>query len=227
MRVRLLGMALGVASGVALCGSALAQPSMGREHVLPLFVSEANAMQSDSGVVQQGFIRIINHSDESASVQISGVDDAGNQRGPAMLEVGAKQTIHLNSGDVENGNADKDLPTGLGPAEGDWRLHLRSEQDIEPVAYIRTRPDGFLTRMSAVAPVGGMRHRVSIFNPASNFNQRSWLRLINLSDAAASVTVSGVDDAGVAAPAARSVSHWPRGKRGRLLPKRSNRAPAT
>ena len=198
MRVRLLGMALGVASGVALCGSALAQPSMGREHVLPLFVSEANAMPSASGVVQQGFIRIINHSDETATVEISGVDDAGNRQGPATLELGAKRTIHLNSGDVENGNADKGLSTGLGPATGDWRLHLRSEQDIEPVAYIRTKPDGFLTRMSAVAPAGGMRHRVSIFNPASNFNQRSWLRLVNLSDASANVTISGVDDAGEA-----------------------------
>ena len=198
MRVRLLGMALGVASGVALCGSALAQPSMGREHVLPLFVSEANAMPSASGVVQQGFIRIINHSDETATVGISGVDDAGNRQGPATLELGAKRTIHLNSGDVEDGNADKGLPTGLGPATGDWRLHLHSDQDIEPVAYIRTKPDGFLTRMSAVAPAGGMRHRVTIFNPASNFNQRSWLRLVNLSDASANVTISGVDDAGEA-----------------------------
>ena len=199
MRVRILGMALGLASGLlVLCGSALAQPSMGREHVLPLFVSEANAMPSASGVIQQGFIRIINHSDETAMVAISGVDDAGNQRGPATLELGAKRTVHLNSGDVENGNADKGLATGLGPATGDWRLHLRSEQDIEPVAYIRTRPDGFLTRMSAVAPAGGMRHRVSIFNPGSNFNQRSWLRLVNLSGASAKVIISGVDDAGEA-----------------------------
>ena len=45
-----------------------------------------------------------------------------------------------------------------------------------------------------------MRHRVSIFNPASNFSQRSWLRLVNLSEEEANVTVSGVDDAGAAAP---------------------------
>ena len=199
MRVRHLGMALGVASGLlVLCGGALAQPSMGREHILPLFVSEANAMPSASGVTQQGFIRIINHSDETASVEISGVDDAGNLRGPATLELGAMRTIHLNSGDVENGNANKGMATGLGPAAGNWRLHLRSLQDIEPVAYIRTRPDGFLTRMSAVAPAGGLRHRVSIFNPGSNFNQRSWLRLVNLSGASANVTISGVDDAGEA-----------------------------
>ena len=199
MQIRPLEMAFGLAFGLlALCGSALAQPSMGREHVLPLFVSEANAMPSASGVVQQGFIRIINHSDETAMVEIFGVDDAGNQRGPATLELGAKRTVHLNSGDVENGNADKGLSAGLGLATGDWRLHLHSEQDIEPVAYIRTRPDGFLTRMSAVAPAGGMRHRVSIFNPGSNFNQRSWLRLVNLSGASAKVTISGVDDAGEA-----------------------------
>ena len=200
MRVRLFGMALGVATGLlALCGSALAQPSMGREHVLPLFLS-ASAPEF-MGVTQQGFIRVINHSDEEARVAISGYDDAGEHSGPVTLTLGAKRTIHLNSGDVEDGNSDKNLSGGLGaPTRGNWRLHLRSEQDIEPVAYIRTRPDGFLTRMSAVAPVGAMRHRVSIFNPASNFNQRSWLRLINLSDAAVNVTISGVDDAGVAAP---------------------------
>ena len=171
---------------------------MGREHILPLFVSEANAMPSASGVVQQGFIRIINHSDVEATVAISGYDDAGNHRGPVTLTLGAKRTVHLNSGNVENGDAEKDLPEGLGSATGDWRLHLRSEQDIEPVAYIRTRPDGFLTSMSAIAPEGRMRHRVSIFNPASNFNQRSWLRLINLSAEEANVTISGVDDAGEA-----------------------------
>ena len=200
MRTRFFGAVLGTAFGLLVfCGAALAQSSMGREHMLPLFVSEANAMPSASGVVQQGFIRIINHSDEEATVAISGYDDAGNHRGPVTLTLGPKRTVHLNSGDVENGNPDKRLPSGLGSAEDDWRLHLRSEQDIEPVAYIRTKPDGFLTRMSAVAPVGGTRHRVSIFNPASNFNQRSWLRLINLSaDEEATVTISGLDDAGKA-----------------------------
>ena len=174
---------------------------MGREHMLPLFVSEANAMPSASGVTQQGFIRVINHSDEEARVRISGYDDAGQASGSATLTLGAKRTVHLNSGDLENGNADKNLSGGLGASSsGNWRLHLRSDQDIEPLAYIRTRPDGFLTAMSAAVPEGRMRHRVSIFNPASNTNQESWLRLVNLSGNAASVTISGVDDAGVAAP---------------------------
>lgn len=204
MRIRYLVMALGMAVGLLfLGGKALGQPSMGREHLLPLFLSTSNSSFVPTASVEQqeGFVRVINHSDEEAAVHITGYDDAGQAGGSATLTLGAKRTIHLNSGDVENGNADKNLSGGLGASSGgNWRLHLRSEQDIEPLAYIRTRPDGFLTSMSAVAPDGRMRHRVSIFNPASNFNQKSWLRLVNLSGNEATVTISGVDDAAEAAP---------------------------
>ena len=88
------------------------------------------------------------------------------------------------------------------PTKGNWRLHLSTSfgQYIEPSAYIRTRPDGFLTSMMAVAPSGRLRHRVSIFNPASNSNQRSWLRLVNMAYDDAEIAISGVDDAGVSAP---------------------------
>ena len=195
MGVWLLVMALGMAVGLlAPAGGALAQPSMGREHLLPLFMSTSNADQ-------QGFVRVINHSDEEAAVRIYGYDDAGQRGNSATLTLGANETVQFNSKDLEEGNANKNLAGGLGAStSGNWRLHLRSEQDIEPLAYIRTPQDGFLTSMSAVAPAGRMRHRVSVFNPASNPNQRSWLRLVNLSDRAANVTVSGVDDAGEAAP---------------------------
>lgn len=198
MRFRFLGMALGVASGIALCGIALADhPSEGREHILPLFISSSNAAPpSGSGVEKQGFIRIINHSNETASVRIVGVDDSGERKEPITLTLDAKRTIHLNTTDMEDGNSDKGLPSGLGTGTGNWRLHLSSHQDIEPLAYVRTRPDGFLTSLSAVAPEGRMRHRVVTFNPGSNPNQLSWLRLINLSDETANVTISGLDDAG-------------------------------
>ena len=188
--------------GLAVVLAALAQPTLAREHMLPLFLSAANANQpAASGITQQGFMRVINHSDEAAEVSLVGYDDAGQRKGPVMLTLASKRTVHLNSGDVEGGNAGKGLPDGLGaPSRGDWRLVLQSRQDIEPLAYIRTLPDGFLTSMSAMAPSGAMRHRVSIFNPASNVKQRSWLRVVNLGDAAASVTISGVDDAGNPAP---------------------------
>jgi len=201
MRTRYSKAVRSAAWGLVALG-ALAQPALAREHLLPLFLSAANANQpSASGITQQGFIRVINHSDAAAEVSLVGFDDAGQRRGPVMLSLAPEQTVHLNSGDVEGGNAGKGLPDGLGaPSRGDWRLVLESQQDIEPLAYIRTLPDGFLTAMSAMAPSGAMRHRVSIFNPAKNDRQRSWLRVVNLGDAAAKVTISGVDDAGNPAP---------------------------
>ena len=43
-------------------------------------------------------------------------------------------------------------------------------------------------------------HRVPIFNPGSNGNEVSWLRLVNLTDASVDVTIRGRDDAGSAPP---------------------------
>ena len=45
-----------------------------------------------------------------------------------------------------------------------------------------------------------MHHYVPIFNPASNVDQQSRLRLVNTGDSAASVRIDGRDDAGDAPP---------------------------
>ena len=175
----------------ALGAAAFAQE--GREHFVPLFMSAADP----DG--RQGFIRIVNHSDRSGVVQIYGIDDAGARHGPAELSIDALETVHVNSGDVEDGYADKGLSRGLGTGEGDWRLLLYGGGlDIEPLAYIRTTTDGFLTSMHDVVRETALRHRVPIFNPGSNDQQQSWLRLINPGDAAAGVTIAGRDDTGAA-----------------------------
>ena len=164
----------------------------GREHFIPLFMSAADP----DG--RQGFIRIVNHSGRSGTVRIYGIDDAGERRGPIELSIDALETVHVNSGDVENGNSDKGLSGGLGAGEGDWRLLLYGgDLDIEPLAYIRTN-DGFLTSMHDVVRETALHHRVPIFNPGSNDQQRSWLRLVNPGDAAAHVTITGRDDTGAA-----------------------------
>ena len=166
----------------------------GREHSIPLFMAHGNPEQ------RQGFIRIINHSDEAGTVQIHGVDDAGMSYGPVELSIGARETKHLNSEDLEHGNEGKGLTGSLGDGEGDWRLLLYGGGlDIETLAYIRTLHDGFLTSMHDVVPAtASLRHRVPIFNPGSNTNQASSLRLINPGDVEAAVTVTGRDDGAVA-----------------------------
>ena len=91
----------------------------GREHIIPLFVPE-DAMSTGAAGQQQGFLRIINHSNKAGMVQIYGVDDMGMMMGPAMLSMEAMQTAHVNSEDLENGNEDK----GLSGMLRRWRRQL-------------------------------------------------------------------------------------------------------
>ena len=148
-----------------------------------------------SDPVREGFVRVINHAAEAGEVTIEAVDDTGMRLGPITLLVDAGATAHFNSGDLEDGNADKGLPTGVGSGEGDWRLVLDSDLDFEALSYIRTA-DGFLTAMHDTVPVRDGAYEVAIFNPGSNPNQVSRLRLVNPGAEDAQVTITGIDDAG-------------------------------
>ena len=149
-----------------------------------------------SDTSRQGFARVVNRTDAGGEVRITAVDDAGVRYGPITLSMERRQTVHFNSGDLESGNAGKGLPAGIGSGQGDWRLSFESDLDIGVLSYIRTK-DGFLTSMHDVVRAGPGGLRVVTFNPASNANQVSRLRLINPGDVDATATITGVDDAGV------------------------------
>ena len=100
----------------------------------------------------------------------------------------------------ENGNTAKGLTGKTGSGQGNWRLKLETDLDIEPLAYIRTPADGFLTSMHDVAQGESMRWLVPIFNPGSNPNQKSLLRVLNTSGIDTDVVVEGLDDEGTPAP---------------------------
>ena len=70
-----------------------------------------------------------------------------------MRGLGAGETVHFNSDDLELGNPRKGLTGSTGAGAGAWRLALKSELDLEVLSYIRTE-DGFLTAMHDLAPVG-------------------------------------------------------------------------
>ena len=165
----------------------------GADHGIPLFIAASNP-------TQQGFARITNYTEEDGTVRIYAIDDSGQRFGPTTLNLNAQQTVHFNSDDLEAGNPDKGLSRGVGNGQGDWRLEL--ETDLELVgafAYIRTS-DGFLTSIHDIARSAQNRHHVPIFNPGSNENQRSRLRLVNPGDTDAEVVIDGLDDRGRAPP---------------------------
>ena len=171
-------------------------------HLLPLFLSK-------SSLGREGFVRVINLSEESGLVGIYAVDDDGHRRGPVSLALDAGAAVHLNSADLEDGNTDKGLSGSIGAGAGDWRLELTSELGIEALAYART-DDGFVTAMHDVAPRQADHHRIAVFNPGSNTHQVSLLRLVNPTTRSAWISIRGIDDAGE--PSARVELTLPAGQ---------------
>ncbi len=157
-------------------------------HMVPLFPA--------AGGDRQGFVRIINNADETGEIRIRAFDDSDWEYAEIKLPLEANGVAHFNSQDLELGNREKGLSHGVGPGQGDWRLALTSDLDIDVLAYVRTS-EGFLTAMHDVAPSIGIRHRVAVFNPASNHRQVSRLRLVNVAENSTEVVVTGIDGDGV------------------------------
>ena len=153
-------------------------------------------MLSTSDATRQGFVRLINESQESASVRVFAFDDSGYAPDPIDIPLGASQTLHFNSSDLENGNVDKGI-AGIGsPVQGEWRLDVETVSAVRVMAFVRTG-DGFLTAMHDVLPRDADGRLVAhIFNPGRNMNQESKLRLVNTGAFVASVAIEGVDDEG-------------------------------
>ena len=113
---------------------------------IALFPSSGNASR-------EGILHITNRTG-AGDVQIHAVDDDGTGYGPVTLRLSGQGTTELSSADLENGNAQKGLASGLGDGKGDWRLSLESRLELDVVAYARTG-DGFVTAIDDVAVEGG------------------------------------------------------------------------
>ena len=164
-------------------------PSEADVHTVPLFP----AASDEKG--RQGFVRIINRTGRDGEVDIAAYDDAGRRYEPLKLLLKAGQTVHFNSDDLELGNEAKGLTGSTGSGSGDWRLEMRSELEIDVLAYLRT-PGGFLTAIHDVVPWSGRRYAVATFNPGSNTDQVSRLRIVNAGSRPAHVSIAGIDDGG-------------------------------
>ena len=179
----------GARPGPASPAPASPQTSGSGTHLIPLFASAADPLG------RQGFARVINRSDEAGEVHIDAFDDEGTPRGPLTLTIGANETVHFNSEDLERGNSGKGLEGGTGLGEGNWRLELTSPLDLDVLAYMRTE-DGFLTSLHDLVPRTESGHRVVTFNPGRNTNQMSVLRVMNPGDEPAEVAIEGIDGKG-------------------------------
>ena len=151
-----------------------------------------------------GLVRIESRSSRSGEVRVVAVDDAGQRVEAGRLPLGAGAAVEFEMAAMESGDAALGL-TGTGPGEGDWRLELTTELDIEARAYARS--EGFVTALHDAALVTG-EVELPLFNPGGDA-RRSVLRLANARGEPAAVSVRGVDDAGRAAgPVTAELGPW-------------------
>jgi len=150
---------------------------------------------------KQTFLRIINTSNSTNTVTMAAIDDEGSAAalGNITFTLGPNASLQMNAEDLESGNVGKGLNGMFGDGTGRWRITVSATMNIQVMSLVRT-PDGFLTNLSRTTPKAGDTNTVYFFNPASNVNQVSSLRIINDSDLAAFVTISGIDDNGNPAP---------------------------
>ncbi|MCY3620926.1 MAG: hypothetical protein OXH68_04345 [Gammaproteobacteria bacterium] len=149
---------------------------------------------------QQGFVRIT--AVESGTISIQAWSDAGDAESTSLSVVGGR-TYHFNSNDLEMGNRDKGIFPGIGTGFGDSYVQLSADFEFVATSYMRTG-DGFLTAMgNTLVPTDGESfgtacvYEATIFNPASNTNQVSSLRIIERGGRLAEVSIYGIDDDGV------------------------------
>ena len=142
-----------------------------------------------------GLVRIVNLSDEPGTLDIVAIDAAGVRVEGVSLAIGAGETAHFDSDDLESGNPDAGLTGATGTGQGDWRLELSSTLDFEVQAYARSA-DGALAEMYETAARDGDRFRIATFNPGENTEQVGLLWLFNRSDDSVAVNVLGTDDLG-------------------------------
>ena len=129
-------------------------------------------------------------------VVIHATDDEGRRYAPVTLADGRRRDRAFQlAGPRTRQCRRRVLSHGIGAGAGNWRLDLGSNLDIEALGYARTA-DGFVTALHDLAHATGDDRALAIFNPGSNRDQVSLLRLVNHGEETAEVTVRAVDDQG-------------------------------
>lgn len=163
-------------------------------------VFDVPLMRGADHPTQQGFVRIT--AVESGTISIDARSDTGVVASTSLAVEGGR-TYHFNSDDLEMGNRDKGIDPGIGTGFGDSYVQLTADFEFVATSYMRTG-DGFLTGMgNTLVPTDGASfgtacvYEATIFNPASNTNQVSSLRIIERGGTDTQVSIYGIDDDGV------------------------------
>ncbi len=138
-------------------------------------------------------VRVVNRSAATAEVEIDAFDATDRAYERLRLSLGGESSAELDSADLEQGNAEKDLTGSTGPGEGDWWLELASGSDIEALSYVdwASGPLSALRGTAGAETDTGMRYEAVLLA-----GEAGELRLLNAGGETVEVRVSATDDAG-------------------------------
>ena len=132
----------------------------------------------------ESMLRLVNRSVQAITVTVRGIDDQGEAGDrPVMVPLGPRNSTTLTARELE--------AMGLGDGSGKWRLLVTAPKTIVVMSLMSTM-SGHLTNLSS-APEGT---GVPLFT-AATAGRQSFVRIINRSTEAGTVTVHATDDSGV------------------------------
>ena len=144
---------------------------------------------------QRSYLRLINPGTASARITIEAHDDTGAQRGPVSLDLPAGQARPpLTVGELETGGGGFDGRLGTG--SGKWRLTVTATRPVQVMSLLQTLT-GHLTNLSNYRPTGGgTRHELPYVLAEGTAGRQGFVRIVNRSARAGTVTLTAIDDAG-------------------------------
>ena len=149
---------------------------------------------------QVSWLRLTNKGDRTASVRISGIDDAGTSPGSEVkLRVAAGESRLFSASMLESGTG-SGVEGALGTGTGKWRLIVASDLRLDVMNLLES-PTGHLSNLSTLAARiesaagADTTHLVPLFPSATDPSGREGLvRVINWADETARVRIGARDD---------------------------------
>ena len=146
---------------------------------------------ASDGTTSEGYLHIINHSDEEGELSITAIDDFGNRLEAIVLTLKAEEALDFSASEIEPAEKNDDTNDST-ERRRNWRLEISSELPIEVLSFMRDA-NGAMTPIHEGVPLIAHRHRIPVFYVGDPNSSNSVLRVVNQKDESVIVEISATD----------------------------------
>lgn len=150
-----------------------------------------------SNQTRQSVIRFVNLSDESNSIEVVAIDDLGMTNAESIsINLLARQSLEISIRDFESGLDLNNTNAGFCNGSGKWQLIALSHQPFEVSSILNTAGE-LPSEINSVVPKFGDYYKINFFNPSSNQDRLSFIRIVNNEQRSGTVQLRAIDDSGM------------------------------